>query len=911
MDIQRLEAIEVFDEVGTTEKGLSETEAQRRLEKFGRNEIKKKETVPMWKKFLKQLTNFFALLLWVASIMALVGEVLSPGEGMLNLGLALVAVVMINGTFTFYQEYKAEKAVEALQNMLAFTAVVIREGKEREIPSAEIVPGDLVKLAEGNRVPADARLLEAYELKVNNSILTGESRPSKRNSDVSDEDLIESENVVFSGTTVVSGSGMGVVYATGSSTEFGRIADLTSEIKETLTPLQKEISKFIKVISAIAIFLGILFFSTGLFIGNSFWVSFIFAIGIIVANVPEGLLPTVTLTLSLGSQRMARRNALIKSLNSVETLGSTTVICTDKTGTLTQNQMTVREVYANGKRFSVTGGGYEPTGDIMEGDSKADIEGSMGRLLECCSLCNDATITHEDDLWNIIGDPTEGAMKVLAAKVLDIDMLDEGNKRTFQVPFDSERKRMSVVVKTGSGPVCYVKGAPESILERSSKMMIDGEVLALDERTKQEVEDEAQRFSDQALRVIALSYKPLESEKDSYDKDELENGLIFLGLVGMIDPPRTEVRDAIAKCKSAGIKIIIITGDNPQTAQAIARATGVVEGDECVAITGKELNDMSEDDLKKALGHSEVIFARTTPEHKMRIVTTLKDMDEVVAVTGDGVNDAPALKAADIGVAMGVSGTDVAKEAADMILVDDNFASIVNAIEEGRAVFANIRKFISYILTSNIPEIVPYIVYVLAGVPLPLTVIQILTVDLGTDLAPAIAIGAEPPEPGVMQQKPRSRTERLLKKNTLLRSYGFVGPIEAAAGLIGFFWLLQQGGWAGGDLPATDLLYQKATTICLTAIIVCQIANVFVVRSPRLSIFQQGFFSNNKIIIGIIVEIVLIMLFVYVPPIQSILGTQALGLKEWLFLVPFAVFLFVAEEFRKYILRKREGINVP
>ncbi|HOP08613.1 MAG TPA: cation-transporting P-type ATPase, partial [Candidatus Methanofastidiosa archaeon] len=894
----------------TTERGLSESEAIRRLERFGRNEIQRKETTPLWKKFLKQLTNFFAILLWVASIMAFLGEMLSPGEGMLNLGMALVAVVLINGTFTFYQEYKAEKAVEALQNMMAFTAVVIRDGKEREIPSAEIVPGDLVKLAEGNRVPADARLLEAYELKVNNSILTGESRPSKRNSNVSDDDLIESENVVFSGTTVVSGSGLGAVYATGSSTEFGRIADLTSEIRETLTPLQKEISKFIKVISAIAIMLGIVFFSTGLLIGNSFWVSFIFAIGIIVANVPEGLLPTVTLTLSLGSQRMARRNALIKSLNSVETLGSTTVICTDKTGTLTQNQMTVRAMYANGRRYSVTGGGYEPVGGIMDGNDEIPIEkeGSIDRLIKCCSLCNDSTITNEEGLWGIIGDPTEGAMKVLAAKVMDTDMLDDKNKRAFQVPFDSDRKRMSVVVKTDQGTICYVKGAPESILERSTNIMLDGRTVPLDDRTRKEIETEAQEFSDQALRVIALSYKVIDTEKENYDKEDLENGLVFLGLVGMIDPPRTEVREAIEKCKTAGIKIIIITGDNPQTAQAIAKATGVVEGDSCVAVTGKELNAMGDDELKEVLGQSEVIFARTTPEHKMRIVTALREMDEVVAVTGDGVNDAPALKAADIGVAMGVSGTDVAKEAADMILVDDNFASIVNAIEEGRAVFANIRKFISYILTSNIPEIVPYIVYVLAGVPLPLTVIQILTVDLGTDLAPAIAIGAEPPEPGVMEQKPRSRTERLLKKNTLLRSYGFVGPIEAAAGLIAFFWLLQQGGWTGGDLPASDLLYQKATTICLTAIIVCQIANVFVIRSPRLSIFRQGFFSNKKIIVGIIVEIVLIMLFVYVPPIQAILGTQALGFKEWLFLVPFAVFLFVAEEFRKYMLRKREGI---
>ncbi|MBN1786518.1 MAG: cation-transporting P-type ATPase [Candidatus Methanofastidiosa archaeon] len=907
LDIQKLQANEVYDELGTNDKGLLGSEAASRLERYGKNELQKKKAVPVWRKFLKQLTNFFALLLWVAAIMAFVGEALSPGEGMLNLGIALAAVVLINGTFTFYQEYKAEKAIEALQRMLAYNAVVIREGKEREISAGEIVPGDVIKLAEGNRVPADARLIEAYELKVNNSILTGESRPSKRNAEASEEDLIESENIVFSGTTVVAGTGVGVVYGTGSATEFGRIADMTSEIVESLTPLQKEISKFIKVISAIAIILGLAFFSIGIFIGNSFWVSFIFAIGIIVANVPEGLLPTVTLTLSLGSQRMARRNALIKSLNSVETLGSTTVICTDKTGTLTQNQMTVRAIYANGREYSVSGGGYEPKGDVLEEDNPVDVQGteSLNSLMRCGSLCNDASLSKEEDLWNIIGDPTEGAIKVLAAKSIDIEGLDKEHSRIFQVPFDSERKRMSVVVRSADGIVCYVKGAPESIISRSTRIIEDGGIRALDDGKIKELEARAQEFSDRALRVIALSYKTLDSEKPKYDKEELESDLIFIGLVGMIDPPRMEVREAIDKCKSAGIRIIIITGDNPQTAQAIAKATGVVEGEGCLAVTGKELNTMGDEELKSLLAQKEIIFARTTPEHKMRIVTTLKDMDEVVAVTGDGVNDAPALKAADIGIAMGISGTDVAKEAADMILVDDNFASIVNAIEEGRAVFANIRKFISYILTSNIPEIVPYIVYVLAGVPLPLTVIQILTVDLGTDLAPAIAIGAEPPEPGVMQQKPRSRTERLLKKSTLLRSYGFVGPIEAAAGLLAFFWLLQQGGWTGGDLPATDLLYQKATTICLTAIIVCQIANVFVVRSPRLSIFQQGFLSNKKILIGIAIELVLIMLFVYVPPIQAILGTQALGLKDWLFLAPFAVFLFVAEEFRKYVIRRR------
>jgi sodium/potassium-transporting ATPase subunit alpha len=879
MDIQHREPADVYDELGTSRQGLTHQEVEARFAHFGRNEVRKRETTPLWKKFLKQLTNFFALLLWIAAAMALLGEVLSPGEGMLNLGIALVAVVLINGVFTFYQEFKAEKAVEALQQMLAFNAVVIRDGAEREVPAQELVPGDLIRLAEGDRVPADARLVESYELKVINAILTGESDPLRRNAEPSEESLLEARNIVFSGTTVAAGSALAIVFATGSSTEFGRIADLTAEIHETMTPLQKEIAKFIKVISTIAILLGAVFFFTGILIGNTFWSAFIFAIGIIVANVPEGLLPTVTLTLSIGSQRMARRNALIKSLNSVETLGSTTVICTDKTGTLTQNQMTVREIYVNGSSYTVSGEGYDPKG-------------------------NDASLTSEGGSCSIIGDPTEGALKVLAAKVIDLPTLEKSQERLFQIPFDSERKRMSVVVSEGEGAVAYVKGAPESILERATTMDVNGVVSPLDDGQRAEILGRAGALSDKALRVIAVAYKRV-GVKKSYGVDELETDLTFVGLTGMMDPPRYEVREAIEKCRTAGIRVIIITGDNPQTALAIAKATGVVGEDAPEPLTGPMLNDMTQEQLRDALRGGACIFSRTTPEHKMRIVTTLKDMDEVVAVTGDGVNDAPALKAADIGVAMGITGTDVAKEAADMILVDDNFASIVNAIEEGRAVFDNIRKFISYILTSNIPEIVPFILYVLAGIPLPLTVIQILAVDLGTDLAPAIAIGAEPPEPGVMMRKPRPRTERLLKAKTLLRSYGFVGPIEAAAGLIAFLWVLGNGGWVGGDLPFTDPLYQRATTICLTSIIICQVANVFVVRSPRMSIFTQGFFSNKKILVGIVFEIVVILCVVYLPPMQSVLGTQPLSAREWAFLLPFGALLFAAEEIRKLIARKR------
>ncbi|HUV03381.1 MAG TPA: cation-transporting P-type ATPase [Desulfobacteria bacterium] len=907
-DVHETGIEEVYKALESSPEGLPEEEVKKRFLSFGSNEIQEKRKTPLSIKFLKQFFNFFAILLWIAGGLAFLGEYLSPGEGNLNLGIAIIGVIFINAVFTFYQEYKAERAAEALKMLLAPEAKVIRSKKELLIPAREVVVGDIILLSEGDRVPADGRLTEQYELKVNNAPLTGESLPQTRSTEPERGELLEAKNAVFSGTTVVSGSGRAVVFATGMGTEFGKIAGLTQEIKEEKSPLQKELAFFIKVISAIAVLLGIVFFFTGWVIGRDFTANFIFAIGIIIANVPEGLLPTVTLTLSIASQRMAKRNALIKSLNSVETLGSTTVICTDKTGTLTQNEMTVNKIFVNDRELAVTGSGYHPEGTLLY-DNEEVSEGDINAITPCLKtafLCNSSQLTMKEGKYVIIGDPTDGALLVLAKKFTDTEKLLSAEERIFEIPFTSERQMMSTIYKGGGNKtVAYVKGAPESILLRSSTILIDGREEPLSEAERNRLEAVAEGFEKEALRTIALAYREVPLQEARYTADDVEHDLVFLGFAGMIDPPRTEVREAVMNCKRAGIKIILITGDNKLTAEAIARAAGVVEGVP-VVVEGPDINKMDRAALKEILKNPEIIFARTAPKHKMDIVMALKEMGEVVAVTGDGVNDAPALKEADIGIAMG-AGTDVAKEAADVILIDDNFKSIVDAVMEGRTVFDNIKKFVTYILTSNIPEIVPFLIYVLFSVPLPLTVIQILAIDLGTDMVPAIAIGTEPPEVDIMERPPRPRKERMLTLPTLLRSYGFIGPIEAAAGLLGYWWVMKAGGWVRGmDLLATDPLYIKATTMALAAIIICQIANGLQCRSLRNSIFKIGFFTNRYLFLGFATELLLIFGFSYLFFFQRFLGTGPLELKHWLFFIPFAIFIFVVEEIRKAIKRRLE-----
>ncbi len=894
MKINSLSKGKVFLALGSSEDGIPEDEARRRLSEFGFNEISEVRKRPLIFSFLTQFTHFLAVLLWIAALMSFLSEYIHPGEGMLTLGIAIIAVIFINAFFTFIQEYRAEKALEALRNLLPYRVRVIREGREREIYAREIVPGDVILLTEGDRVPADARLLETSGLKVNNAPLTGESGPVARDHREFSGEFIESPNITFAGTTVVAGSGKAVVYATGMATEFGRIAHLTSAVEAGLSPLQKEIVKATRVVAVIAASIGIFFFIMGFVIGRNFWDNFIFAIGITVALIPEGMLPTVTLALAMGSQRMARRNALIKTLTSVETLGSVTVICTDKTGTLTQNKMSVTKAWFNDRIVDA---------DHLRDENAAD-------LLRIAYHCNNAHFA--DGQYR--GDPTEAALLNTAVETIGA----QKGKRLFEVSFDPERKRMSTLNNVDGRTFLFSKGAPESLLPLCSRFLIGGETVPLDGPSREKTADAYHALMDMGLRVLSFAYKEVESPpsgkglqegQEVWDAAvlEMESDMVFAGLMGLEDPPRPEVSGAIGKCNGAGIRVIMITGDSSRTAVAIAREIGLVKGTP-VVIEGHELTTLNDRGLRRKLMEKEVIFARMTPKHKIRVVSILKEEGEIVAVTGDGVNDAPALKKADIGIAMGITGTDVAKEASDMILLDDNFATIVNAVEEGRTVFENIKKFITYIFASNIPEAVPYLSYILLSIPLPLTIIQILAVDLGTDMLPALALGAERPTPGIMKQPPRSPRERLLGIPLILRAYLFLGVIEAAACMFGFFWVLLQGGWTWGSLlPANDILYRQATTACLTAIVVTQMANVFACRSSRESVFSLGFFTNKLIFVGVAFEILLQLFIVYNPFGNEIFATLPISFSTWAALMPFALLLFFSEELRKLFANRTTG----
>jgi sodium/potassium-transporting ATPase subunit alpha len=912
MKINELSRDEVLRTLVTSAQGLDGDEARRRLTEFGPNAIRAARRRPLALRFLGQFTHFLAVVLWVAAGLSFFSERMNPGEGMLTLGLAIIGVIVINALFTFIQEYRAEKALEALKKLLPFHVAVRRGGKEQDVLADEIVPGDIVRLAEGDKVPADIRLIEASGIRVNNASLTGESDPVSRRTDPFPGDPINSPNIVFAGTVVVSGSGTGVAYATGMRTEFGRIAQLTGTVTPGLSPLQKEIVKATRIVAAISAVVGLFFFALGFVIGRSFWDNFIFGVGITVALIPEGMLPTVTLALAMGSQRMARRNALIKTLTSVETLGSVTVICTDKTGTLTQNRMAVARLWVD---------------EELVGPDAPPASDSHRLLLMTAGLCNNTRLADGE----LRGDPTETALFRTARERLG----DFTSRRLREIPFDADRKMMTTVNEDATGVHAYTKGALERVQPLCTHILVGGKTERLDDAHRSDITHAYHVLMDMGLRVLAFAYKkvptlspaPLEGEGGMRGiteiaptlspsllggeggvrgtDDELESDLVFLGLIGLQDPPRPEVPAAIEKCHAAGVRIIMITGDASRTALAIARQIGLVRGTP-VPVEGSLFSRMGDRELKEKLAQHEVLFTRMTPKHKMRVVSILKEEGEVVAVTGDGVNDAPALKRADIGIAMGLTGTDVAKEAADMVLLDDNFATIVNAIEEGRTVFENIKKFITYIFASNIPEAVPYLAYILFRIPLPLTIMQILAVDLGTDMLPALALGSEKPTPGVMQQPPRKAAERLITFNLIARAYLFLGPIEAVACMFGFFWVLYGGGWTwGSDIAATAPLYLEATTASLTAIVVSQVANVFACRSGRESIFTIGWTTNRLIFLGVAVELLLQLFIVYHPWGHAVFGTAPLPLTAWLVLLPFAAALLLAEEMRKHVVRKR------
>jgi magnesium-transporting ATPase (P-type) len=856
--------------------GLTTEEAVRRLAAHGPNMLAAPKRPSHVRRFGAQLVHLFAVLLWVGALLALVG-------GLPQLSVAIVVVILVNAVFAFAQEYRAERASEALEQVLPQTARVRRDGEEVVVPAEELVVGDVVVLEAGDRVSADAEVFDRHELRVDNSTLTGESRP------------VEPERLVHAGTHVVRGTAEAVVVATGMATELGRIAELTQSGKDDPSPLELELRRVTRVVALVSFGLGSLFFVVAGLLGMGLEERFVFAVGVTVANVPEGLLPTVTLSLALGMQRMARRNALVRRLSAVETLGETSVICTDKTGTLTENEMTVERVWSPRHGwFEVEGAGYEPFGRFLAGGSVVSAR-PLHELLRCGLLCNDARLTSSPDGVAIVGDPTEAALVVLAEKGgLRHEHEAARRPRVADLPFDSERKRMTTVHLSGGRRIAYVKGAAEVVIARTT----------LDEAGRAEALAVAEEMERGALRVLAFARRPLD---DGEELAEAESELELLGVVGMLDPPRPEVPEAIARCREAGIRVIMVTGDSGYTAEAVARRIGLVH--EHVHVIGPAALDALDDaKLTETLAERDVIFARISPEQKLRLARVLRASGEVVAMTGDGVNDAPALREADIGVAMGRTGTDVARETADMVLLDDNFASIAAAVEEGRAVYDNIRRFAAYHFSSNVAELVPFLAWGVSGgaIPLPLTVMQVLAIDLGTDMLPAIALGAEKAEPGTMTRPPRPRTERLLSRRVLARVYGFVGVIEGIGAMASFFLGYLFGGWRPpAALPDAGTAYYQATTMTQTAIVMGQVGAGQAMRTDTRSVFSIGLASNRFLLVGIAFELALAVALVYVPGLNSAFHQAPIPWWWWVALLVWAPVVFFAEEARKAYVRRR------
>jgi Ca2+-transporting ATPase len=906
------DAEQVLRALGTSLEGLSLEEARVRLQRFGPNVPPRVPRTPWYWHLARNFVHLFAVLLWVAALLAWV-------SGMPELAAAIVLVIAINGLFSFWQEYQAERAAEALEAFLPQQVVVRRGGTEFLVPANEVVPGDLLVLRAGEAIAADARIVRSDQLRVDLSHLTGESRPVPRVAEPQPAyrgTPWQAANLVFAGSFVTDGTGEAVVFATGAATQFGQLAQLAQRQPERPSPLERELARVVRAVSVLAFSLGMLsFFAAELWGRLAIRDAFLFALGIIVANVPEGLLPTLTLALAVAARAMARKNAVVKRLSTIEALGATTVILTDKTGTLTLNEMTVREVWAGGVAFVFTGSD-QPRAETAEGAGLgADADTGLAdlrRLLRCAATCCHVEFVppqRAGDRMRPVGDPTEIALIVAAAKVgFPLDHLRQ-IKRIAELPFDSARKRMTVIAQIDGTVTACSKGAWSEVAPRCRFARLHGSVVPLETEQRSVLQHTHDRLAARGYRVLAVAERPLhELPTPPLQRDDIERELVFLGFVAMEDPPRPEVPAAIAACKRAGIRVCMVTGDDPLTAVAIAQEIGL-HAQSPLVVTGADLDRYHAAALETLLrSHRDVLFARVSPEHKLRLVQAFQRLGEVVAVTGDGVNDAPALRGAEIGVAMGATGTDVAREAGDMILADDNFATIVTAIEYGRAVFDNVRKFVTYIFASNVPEIVPFLFFVLGGFPLPLTVLQILAVDLGTDLFPALALGREPAEPGVMERPPRSRQERILSVSTLLRAYAWLGLIEATLCMGAYFYAYWLAGWVPPNpLPTEPRVYATATTMTFAGIVACQVGNVLACRSDRLSLFALNWTGSHFLWLAIAAEVALCCAFMYIPFAARVFGFAPLSLQHWLPLLAYPVLLLGLEEGRKALVRAIEA----
>jgi len=871
--------------------GLDWAESARRLEQQGPNTLQTMRKLPWYVVLARQFVDVLILILLVAAAISLaVGE--------LGDAITILVIVVLNGVLGFVQEWKAERAIEALQRMLEPHCKVIREGETQIIDAKKLVPGDIVQLAIGDRVPADLRLIEALNLNVDESLLTGESAPVNKGTEpvATDTPLAERHSMAWMGTAITNGRARGAVTATGMSTEFGRIARLTQTVGRELTPLQRQLATLGKQLGILAIGISIVVAFTGWLLGKPMLEMFMTGISLAVAVVPEGLPAVVTITLALGVRAMVRRRALLHRLQTGETLGAATVICTDKTGTLTQNQMTVQRIWLLSGELRVTGTGYDPAGHFEKDGKKIDYHQhhDLLALLETGLRCNLARIGKDERGWQAIGGPTEAALIIAACKAgLDREAVSHA---VSEFSFNSRRKRMTIIEQRPEGLVAYVKGAPEVILERCTRILDGEQERSMRDEDRNAASTAYQRLAETGLRTLALARRKL-PQGITLDEKHVERDLTLLGIVGIIDPPRPEVPEAVRLAHTAGIRGLMITGDAPATALAIAR---IIDMPGKRAITGRELSRMDDDELRQAL-QEDVLFARTTPEDKLRIVELLQGMGHVVGMTGDGVNDAPALKRADIGIAMGLRGTDVAKNAADMVLTDDNFASIIGAVEEGRRQYDNIKKFVRYLLSSNLGEVVAIFVNILLGGPLILLPVQILWMNLVTDGMTAVALGLEPAEKGIMQRPPRAAREPILDRGGILRILLLGGYIGIAT-----LWLFHH--YLQDGRPEQMMLAQ---TVAFTGIIMLEKMNVFNFRALQAPLSVIGFFSNRWVLLAWTVTIGLQVCAVYVPFLQSALHTVPLGWTDWGLIFLVAIPILLVSEAYKWFLWNRQGHITP
>ena len=871
--------------------GLSSSQVSGKLDKYGPNQLQEQEKKSLLSKIIEQFTDPMIIILLVAAILSgVVGEWIDS--------VIILAIVILNAMLSIYQEGKAEAALEALQKMASPTAQVIRDGKEQSVPSAELVPGDIVKLETGDIIPADLRLLDSHNLKIDESSLTGESVAVDKFSDVVYDDVVEigdRENMAFSSTIVSYGRSNGVVVETGEKTEIGKIATSIATQEAEMTPLQRKLAQLSKFLGILVVGVCILVFVVGLLYGNDLVDMFLTAIALAVAAIPEGLPAIVTIVLSMGMQRMAEKNAIVKKLLAVETLGTTTYICSDKTGTLTQNEMTVVKAYVDGKTIDVSGTGYLPKGDMtIDGqDVKIDEVSDLYTLLNISALTNDADITEEEGNYGVLGDPTEGALITFAGKMnITKEKANTEYPRVQEIPFDSTRKMMTTFHEKyiDGKVVSFTKGAPDIILDRCTKILRDGQTVDLTDADRKTILDKNSEFASSALRVLSFAFRVHDVLPQNIDSDSIENDMIFVGLTGMIDPARPEARDAIAECKSAGIVPVMITGDYLETAVAIAQDLGIIDNAED-AIMGRELNNMTDEEIREVVRHTRV-FARVSPENKVQIVHALKENGEIVAMTGDGVNDAPAIKRADIGIAMGITGTDVAKNTAEVILTDDNFATIVGAVEEGRVIYSNIKKFVTFLLSANIGEVLVVLISILMNLPTPFIPIQLLWLNLVTDSFPAQALGVEKGEEDIMDIPPRNPDEPILNKQSLTEvltlAVGItVGTMFAYIYALGHF----------------DGHIESARTVAFATMITAELTKVFSIRSPKYTIFHIGLTSNPTLVKAVLLSFALMFLVIYVPFVQPWFQTIPLGLEHWIVIVPCALVPFILNELRKAIFK--------